>query len=62
MGYRIEVIVKMQKKESRGSGGCDSGRAGGGSGGWMCTKNKSYCKNAKKKSGVEWVDATKNRG
>ena len=35
---------------------------GEGSGGWMRTKNKRYCENAKKKSGLEWVDATKIGG
>ena len=48
------------KKKSRGgSGGCDSTRIGDGSGGGCVPRIKVIVK-MQKKSGVEWVDATKN--
>ena len=59
-GVQIEVIVEMPKK-SRVGGSVDVIPVEqGGSGGWMCTKYKRYCENAKKKVwALEWVDATK---
>ena len=61
-GYerRMEVILKMQKKKSGGGIRSGGGRGGGGvrsvgGSGWMCTKNCSYCENAKKVGGGDRI-------
>ena len=49
---RIKVIVKIQKIGGGGGGPVKGWRVGWmdvDSGGWMRTKNLSYCENAKKK-------------